>query len=111
MTKHRARDLDLLLDGEVELVHLGTQIDIVEAKIGKMLTHHRLGFASLDGPKRTGRAIRQEHVVEDGKVLDQRHFLEGGLDAALMRAPRRGKPRLFAEDPNDAGIGQDEAAQ
>jgi hypothetical protein len=54
-----------------------------------MRGHRLFGGATLDQAQQIGRRIGQQHVVEDGQIAHQGHFLEGGLDAAAMRSAWR----------------------
>ena len=69
----------------------------------------RGGGSCRSGP--TG-PVRQQHVVEHGEIVDQRHFLKRGLHAARLRVARRGearRPRRTAGTPPASGC--DEARE
>ena len=88
LAKQRSGDFDLLPDGEIERAHLVAEPDIVHSQPGEMCAHLGLGGAPPDNSDRIGRRIGHQHVLEHRQVADERHLLEGGLDAALMGDPR-----------------------
>ena len=95
----RAGDLDLLLDGEIELA------DLVARGRRRSRARRDARATALSAARRrimpvqADRRVGQEHVVEDRQVADQRHLLERGLDAEARgrRAASRSATGL-AED-------------
>ena len=99
LAEHRARDLDPLLQGEVEVAHLVVQIDLKVERC-EVLPDLRLRPTAPDQAEPIDRRVGQQHVVEDGQIPDQRHLLKGGLDAEPVRGARAREPHRLAEDPD-----------
>ncbi len=110
LAEHGARDLDPLLQGEVEVAHLVVQID-VEVERCEVVPDQRLRPAPPDQAEAVDWRVGQQHVVEDGQIPDQRHFLKGSLDAEPVRGPRAGEPHRLAEDADRAGIRLNQAGE
>ena len=110
LAKDSAGDLDLLLHGEIEAAHLGVEVDI-EAQRGEMFAQRRSGPPAADHADRPHRRIGQKHVVQDGQVGDQRHFLEGSLNAECVCDAWRTQACRLAEDLNAASVRQDQSGE
>src|SRR6202020_1472917 len=78
--------------------------NVVHAEGVEMRRDESARLTATDHAGWPSRRAWQEHIVEDGEVVDQRHFLERGLDAARLRLPRGGKARLLAEQAKSARI-------
>ena len=83
LAEEGAGDLDLLPDGEVERRATSSrEVDIVKPSAVEMRARPALSAgAPPDEADRIDRRVGQQHVLEDRQVADQRHLLEGGLDA------------------------------
>jgi hypothetical protein len=55
--------------------------------------------------------MRQQHVVENGEVVDQRHFLKRGLNSKRLGFAQGGEARRLTEDVKAAGIGLRESRE
>ena len=107
----RAGDLDLLLDGEVELADLVAEVDVEAERIEMARGPRSPPTRRRIMPVRTDRRVGEEHVVEDRQVPDQRHFLEGGLDAEGVGGARRAEAGRLAVDREVALVGLDQAGE
>src|ERR1700689_246472 len=81
------------------------ETNVAHAKGVEMRRDESARLTAADHAGWPSRPAWQEHIVEDGQVVDQRHFLERGLDAPPLRLARGGKARLFAEQAKSARIG------
>ena len=106
----RPGDLDLLLDREVEVANLVVEVDI-EAECVEMSAKRDFGGALPDHRRRPNRRIREEHVVENGQIADQRHLLERGLDAKRVRGARGAEAAEAAGNLEVAPIGLDQTGE
>ena len=99
-----ARDLDLLLQGEIELADLVVEID-GEAERVEMAADRIARRRAPDHAGRRRRRVGQQHVVEDGQIGDQGHLLERRLDAERVRGARRAEPTPRRRPGNDPRVG------
>ena len=104
-------DLDLLLDREIEVFHIVVERDVGHSQRGEVARDEVACLASANSAERADGAVGQQHVVEDGKVADEGHFLEGCLDAAGMGSARRSQACFLAEDLEASGIRQDQTGE
>ena len=111
LAKDRPGDFDLLLDRQIQPAHLVVERDIGHVERGEMLADELAGPAAANRAQRPHRAVGQEHVVEDGEVLDQSHLLERRLNAALMRRARARQPRLLVEHPETTAVGKRQSGE
>ena len=105
-----AGDLDFLLHSEIEAADLGIEVDI-ESERSKMFAQRGGRRPTADQADRPHWSIGQEHVVQDGQVPDQRHFLERRLNAESVGHARRAQARRVAEDLYAASIRQDQSGE
>ena len=105
LAEDRAGDLDLLLDRQIELADFVVEANLAHAERLEMRRRAGPRLAAANDPERAGRPPRQQHVVEHGQRLDQRHLLEGGLDAARLRVARRQEAHALAEQAKAAAVG------
>ena len=110
LAEDRARDLDLLLNGEIEIADFAPQID-VEAETRRNAREPRVRRRRRIMPVAALRRIGQKHVVEHGQIRHQRHFLKRRLDAVAMRDPRRTQAHLVAENADCAVVGLDQTGK
>ena len=104
----RAGDLDLLLHREVEIADLVAEVDVAKPSSARCAATSASALRRSMMPSAFDRRVGQQHVLEDGQVPDQRHFLECGLDAEAMGGARRIEPHSLArycERPGRAASG------
>ena len=83
----------------------------VEAQRREMRGDGGARRAAADDAAEAQRRIGHQHVVEDGQVLDEGHFLKRGLNAERVGGPRRVDSDGAAENFDGAGVGRDQPAQ
>ena len=104
-TENGAGDFDLLLHGEFEFADFIVEMDVAHAECLEMRRDEGLRLAAADHARWAGGSARQQHIVEDGQIIDERHLLERGLDPARLRLARRGETHFLAEEVKHAQIG------
>ena len=111
--RSRARSRSSAADGEIEVADLVVEVDAAEAE-GREMRRDRARAPARRRmmPSGADRRVGQQHVVEHGQIADQRHLLEGGLDAERVRVARAGRaaPRS-PKTLNVAGVRRDQAGE
>ena len=98
LAEHRPGDLDLLPHRQLEVADLGTQVDLTETEARQMLGHAIPAFPAAELAQRPGRCPREEHVLGDGEIADERHLLKRRLHALGLGIARPCQADPLAEE-------------
>ena len=110
LPRDRLGDLDLLTRGKREVAHQRVGVHVVQAETGEVLHDGALAAAPVD-LSRDERLVGQQHVLDDGQIVDQGHFLKRRLNAEPVRAGRAPDGHIVAEDVNAASVLSDQPGQ
>ena len=103
-------DLDLLAGGQREVAHHRVGVHVLEAETGEVLDDGALAPAPVDLACHQ-RLVGQQHVLRDGHIVDQGHFLKCRLNAEHVGTGRASNGHIVAEHVNAAGILADQPGQ
>ena len=110
LARDRLGDLDLLAGREREVAHQRVGVHVVHAETGEVLHDGALAPAPVDLACHQ-RLVGQQHVLGDGQIVDQGHFLKRRLDAEHVGAGGSPDGHVVAEYVNAAGVLADQPGQ
>ena len=108
--RQRGRELDQLAARERQVARVFLRIDVLAADTGKQGLGAPALAAPVDEAPLSG-GLRDEDVVRDREVGNERELLKDADDTLPHGLRRRGEADLLAGEPHGAGVGPDDAGR